>query len=154
MATFHEVTGYGAPENRIAAGLKITVKPQDFEGRQMHGMIWVTALPVNDPGSPEVRFENIAVTGDTDKVGGDLLLQFADSPGVAQLLEDALTQNFTKDIADLEGKIRKAVNHRQEGDFLIQTSADAFEIGVIKAYGDGLYLPVRAKGNAKISYRP
>lgn len=154
MASFDKVDAYGTNGNRIAVGLWLTVKPQDVSIDETRGMIWVTALPVNDPGSPEVRFQDLAVTGDTDRVGGDLLLQFGNSPGVSELLASSLTQNFTKDIEELQGKIRVAVDRKQEGDFAIRTSVDRFETGQIKAYGNGLYLPVRAFGKAEISYRP
>lgn len=153
-AKFEKVDAYGTNGNRIAVGIWLAVKPVDVNVDETRGMIWVTALPVNDAGSPEVRFQNLAVTGDTDRVGGDLLLQFGNSPGVSELLASSLTQNFTKDINDLQGKIRVAVNKKQEGDFFIRTSVDRFETGQIKAYGNGLYLPVRAFGKAEISYNP
>ena len=46
------------------------------------------------------------------------------------------------------------VDQRREGDFVIRTRIDSFEIGEIKAYGNGLYLPVRMVGAASIDYRP
>lgn len=153
-ANFKKVTIYGTPGNRIAVGLDVVVQPENKQFEPMEGMLWLTAFPINDAGSAEVRFKDVTVAGDTSKVGGDLLLQFGNSPVVAEMLASSLTQNFTKDVNDLKGKIHKAVDRRQEGDFLIQTSTDEFDIGVIQAFGDGLYLPVRVKGQAEISYRP
>src|SRR3546814_17934430 len=86
--------------------------------------------------------------------GGDLLLRLGQSPGFTQLIAAALTQNFTRDVAELEAKIRRAVDERREGDFLIRTRIENFETGEIRAYGNGLYLPVRMTGSASIAWRP
>ena len=109
---------------------------------------------MNDPGSAEVRFVDLTILGDTDGIGGDLLLKLGQSPGFSTLIASALTQNFTRDVEELEGKIRRAVDQRREGDFEIRTTVTGFETGEIKAYGAGLYLPVRMSGSASIAYRP
>src|SRR3546814_17480201 len=85
--------------------------------------------------------------------GGDLLLRLGQSPGFTQLIAAALTQNFTRDVAELEAKIRRAVAERREGDFLLRTRIENFETGAIRAYGNGLYLPVRMTGYASIARR-
>ena len=51
-------------------------------------------------------------------------------------------------------RTKNAENFRREGDFVIRTRIDSFETGEIKAYGNGLYLPVRMVGAASIDYRP
>src|SRR3546814_7787188 len=65
--------------------------------------------------------------------GGDLLLRLGQSPGFTQLIAAALTQNFTRDVAELEAKIRRAVDERREGDFLIRTRIENFETGEIRS---------------------
>ena len=117
-------------------------------------MVKATAVPVNEPGSAEVRFTDIRIAGDTDGIGGDLLIKLGQSPGFTTLIAEALTQNFTRDVEGLEGKIRRAVDRRREGAFLIRTRIEGFETGEIKAYGNGLYLPVRMTGSATVDYRP
>ena len=154
QATFDAVKIYGTNNNRIAVGLTLSVQPDDKSIAPMKGMLWVTALPANDKNSAVVHFTNMDVTGDTDKVGGDLLLEFGRSRGVSDALAESLTQNFTKDLDKLKVKIKRAVSHRQEGDLLIETSVDGFETGVIRAYGNGLHLPVHVLGKAQITYRP
>ena len=111
-------------------------------------------MPANEPGSAQVHFTDLVVNGDTNGVGGDLLVLIGRSPGFAPLIAEALTQNFTNDLEKLEGKIQRAVGQRREGAFVIRTRIDGFETGKIKAYGNGLYLPVRMTGGASVDYRP
>jgi hypothetical protein len=151
---FGKSTIYGAPDGRIALGVDVAMRLADRSGEPTHGRIWMTAVPVNKPGSAEVHFTNLSINGDTDGVGGDLLITLGQSPGFAPLIADALTQNFARDLGELQGKIKRAVDQRREGAFVIRTQVDQFEIGTIKAYGNGLYLPVRLVGGAQVDYRP
>lgn len=151
-AQFEKLISYGAPDGKIAVGITLKATPQG--GQTTSGKIWVTATPVNDLGSPTVRFTNLGVTGSTNGVGGDLLIKLGNSPGFATLIADALTQNFTKDITELQAKIRNAVDLRREGDFVVRAGVENFEIGQIHAYANGVYLPVRMVGHATVDYRP
>lgn len=154
MVKFGKSTIYGAPDGRIAVGVDVEAKLETRSGAPTRGRIWMTAVPVNKPGSAEVHFTNLSINGDTDGVGGDLLILLGRSEGFAPLIADALTQNFANDLAKLQGKIKRAVDQRREGAFVIRTRVDGFEIGEIKAYGNGLYLPVRMVGGASVDYRP
>jgi hypothetical protein len=153
-AQFERVTIYGTTGNRIAVGIDLRARTERLNNRETVGTVWITAMPLNEEGSAEVSFSDLQVTGDTDRVTGDLLLQFANSPELSALISGELTQNFTRDLTDLEGKIRRAVDQRREGAFVIRTSINSFAIGRIAAYGNGLYLPVRVTGRADIRYRP
>ena len=151
---FGKSTIYGAPDGRIALGVDVAMRLADRSGEPTRGRIWMTAVPVNKPGSAEVHFADLVINGDTNGVGGDLLITLGQSPGFAPLIADALTQNFARDLGELQGKIKHAVDQRREGAFVIRTRVDGFEIGQIKAYGNGLYLPVRMFGGASVDYRP
>jgi hypothetical protein len=151
---FGKSTIYGAPDGRIALGVDVAMRLADRSGEPTQGRIWMTAVPNNKPGSAEVHFTNLSINGDTDGVGGDLLILLGRSEGFAPLIASALTQNFARDLDELQGKIKRAVDRRREGAFVIRTRVDGFEIGQIKAYGNGLYLPVRMVGGASVDYRP
>ena len=152
--TFGKSTIYGAPEGRIAVGVDVEARLQSRTGKPTRGRLWMTAIPRNVAGSAEVRFTDIIITGDTDNVAGDLLVLLGQNPGFAPLIAEALTQNFTRDLTELQGKIRRAVDQRREGAFVIRTDITGFAIGEIKAYGNGLYLPVQMTGGSQIDYRP
>lgn len=151
---FDGVTCYGATGGRVAVGVNVRARPQSSGVEETHGRIWLAARPVNAPNSARVGFADPIITGDTDGIGGDMLLAVGQSPGFADLIAGALTQNFAKDIDELKGKIGRAIAMKREGDFVIRATADRFETGQIHAYGQGLHLPVRATGKAQISYKP
>ena len=152
--TFDKVTSYGTTGNRVAVGIDLTARARARSGEPTRGRIWLTARPLTEAGSAVVRFGDVKVTGDTDAVTGDLLLSIARRDSFAPLIADALTQNLTKDLTELEGKIRRATAERQEGAFYIRTRIDRMETGQITAYGDGLYMPVHMTGAADVVYRP
>jgi hypothetical protein len=153
-ARFGKVAVYGAPDHKIAVGVDMDVLPVGAKRAPTRGRVWLTARPVNKPGSAEVRFTDLHVKGDTNGIKGDIFVLLAQQPDFAPMITDALTQNFTRDLTELEAKIRGAIDQRREGAFVIRTRIDSFETGEIKAYGNGLYLPVRMVGAASIDYRP
>lgn len=155
LARFEKVEAYGTTGGRIAVGLTLTARPADGgKADTVHGRIWLTAIPRNAPNSPQVDFDGLTVTGNTDALSGDLLLALGRSPAVSALIAQSLTRNFSKDIADLLGKIRRAIDEKRAGDFLITSDLGEIEIGQIKAFGQGLHLPVRATGRARVAYKP
>ncbi|MBU7588954.1 MAG: DUF4403 family protein [Sphingopyxis terrae] len=153
-ARFGKLAVYGAPDHKIAVGVDMDVLPVGAKRAPTRGRVWLTARPVNKPGSAEVRFTDLHINGDTNGIKGDIFVLLAQQPDFAPMITDALTQNFTRDLTELEAKIRRAIDQRREGDFVIRTRIDSFETGEIKAYGNGLYLPVRMVGAASIDYRP
>ncbi|WP_227339924.1 DUF4403 family protein [Sphingopyxis sp. P8] len=151
---FGKSTIYGAPGGRIAVGVDVDARLQIRSGDPTRGRIWMTAVPVTEAGSAKVQFTDLVVNGDSDGIGGDLLILLGRNEEFAPLIAEALSQNFTRDVAELETKIRRAVDERQKGAFVIRTRIDGFETGTIRAYGNGLYMPVRMTGGATVDYRP
>ena len=101
-----------------------------------------------------MSFDNLTVTGDTNGVAGDMLLKLGNSAGVSAMIAGALGQNFTGDLDDLLAKVRRAIDDKRVGDFVIHASLGQIETGRIQAHGQGLYLPVRVSGDARITYQP
>lgn len=153
-ARFDRITVYGSPGGRIAVGAHVEAMPEGSPSARTTGTIWLTAVPDNPVNSQSVSFRNLAVTGQTDGYGGDLLLRLANAPGLSEAIADSLTQHFQKDFAELLGKVRRAIVEKRTGDFVISATVDRVENGRITAAGEGLYLPVRASGAARIEYRP
>ncbi|HEX7820197.1 MAG TPA: DUF4403 family protein, partial [Sphingobium sp.] len=153
-ARFEKATIYGTGGGRIAVGLTVAAQPASRAISATRGIIWIMAKPVNQPGSTRIQFTQLSVTGNTNGIGGDLLLKLGNSPGVSDMIGAALVQNFAHDLDDLLGKVRRAIERKQEGDFTIDARIASVETGIITAYGQGLYLPVRATGDAHILYRP
>ncbi|MCE6983744.1 hypothetical protein EI534_41625, partial [Pseudomonas frederiksbergensis] len=84
--------------------------------------------------------------------GGDILIALAGSPAFSNVIAGALSQNFTHDLEELKGKIRRAIGERKTPHTRISARLDDAEIGEISAAGQGLYLPGRATGRASIRY--
>lgn len=153
-ATFDKVVVYSTTGGRIAVGVTLAAKSDRLGGEPTRGLIWLTARPVNAPGSAEVRFADLSVTGDTDGIGGDLLLQLGSSAAFSNEIASSLTQNFTRDLNELLGKVRRAIDEKRTGDFVVRATIGKVETGQITAHGQGLYLPVRVDGSASVTYRP
>lgn len=150
MAKFGKVTVYGAKGGKVAAGVTFTATAQNSEYGSATGKVWLTGVPVNQPGSRKVTFSDVSVRGDTDRKGADLLLQLASSPGFSHTVGTALAQNFEKDYDELMGKITRAIADKREGDLVIRARIDEVTTGKLKAAGEGLYLPVWGRGTASI----
>ena len=65
------------------------------------------------------------------------------------------------DVTEMDGRsdlayrlIRRAIAEKRVGDFVIHADLKDVETGRIEAHGQGLYLPVRVGGYARITYRP
>lgn len=154
LADFHKATLYGTTGGRIAVGVTFTAQDTAKRVEPARGTVWMTATPVNADNSRKVDFADFHVSGTTDAVGGDLLLRLANAPGLSSTLAAALGQNFEKDYQELLGKIAVAIDDKREGDFLIRAQVREAHTGRIRASGQGLYIPVSAKGTASIALNP
>lgn len=152
-ARFEKVVAYGTDGGRIAVGLTLAARPEAV-AETTRGVVWITAVPVNAPGSQTVSFQDLRVAGDTDGVSGDLLVRLANGTGVTDVVAGALTQNFTNDFQKLLGKVRRAILAKRAGDFVIRADVGEVRTGVLKVGGQGLYLPVWASGTARVEYSP
>jgi hypothetical protein len=132
-------------------GMTISARPQKG-GAETHGLVWLTAVPVNEQGSQKVAFKDLSVSGQTDGIGGDLLVKLVQSPAISETLAASLTQNFAHDFDKLLGKVRRAIVSKRAGDFVIRAEITDVRNGELKAAGQGVYLPVWASGTARVEY--
>jgi hypothetical protein len=152
-ARFEKITAYGTTGGRIAMGITLAANPSG-NATVTRGIVWVSARPVNQPGSQQVSFTDLEVRGNTDGVGGDILLQIANSAALRDSIAESLTQNFTRDFQKLLGKVQRAIVEKRQGDFLIRAEIGRVTTGALRASGQGLYLPVWAEGSARVTYVP
>jgi len=153
-AQFANIEVYGASRGRIAVGADIVAQPQDSALPALRGRIWFAGVPHNTPGSQIVHFSDLSVSGGTDDTRGDLLVAIANSPGFSDAVADALTENFTRDYARLEDKIRRAIADRPQGDLTVTAQLDDARNETIEAYANGLYMPVWLTGRASVTVDP
>lgn len=151
MAQFEKATVYGTTGGRVAIGLTFAATAADQPGDRSHGTIWLTGLPLNPANTQQVNFTDVKVTGMTDDVGANLLLQLANTPGVSETIAQALAQNFSKDYNELMVKISRAIDEKRAGNLLIRANIDNVRTGSLAAAGRGLYLEVWGTGRASIS---
>jgi hypothetical protein len=153
-ASFAHIEVYGSTQGRIAVGADITAQLAGGTLAPTHGRIWFAAVPHNDPGSQVIRFSNLAVSGNVDRTGGNLVLTIANSAAFSQAIGDALQQNLSGDFGKLLVKVRNAIAHRQQGDFQIDAQLDNAVNGEMQPFANGLYMPVWLNGQARVRYEP
>lgn len=152
-ATFGAVTVYATMGGRMAVGVKASVRPHDG-GPTTRGEVWLSALPYNEPNSQLVQARDVKLATKTDSVTVDLLVQLLTTVQVQQAIAQALRHDFAPDYRKVLAKAQAAIGARHEGDFLLSTHVRAVSTGQLQVTGAGLFLPVRAEGDARIAYRP
>lgn len=141
-AQFEKIEAYGTSGNRIAVGVTFAATSDLALIDKARGTIWLVARPVNQPDSREISFDDVAITGDTSTVSGDLLLALANTPDFRTAISTALRQNFENDFNKLRAKIDQAVAQRVDGPVAYRVAIDQMTTGQIEAHGQGLFLPV------------
>jgi hypothetical protein len=153
MTRFDKITAYATTGGRIAMGITLSAKPTGSPD-ETSGLVWISAKPVNQPGSQQIRFTDLEVRGKTNGFGGNMLVRLANSPALAGSVADALTQNLSRDFHKLLGKVQRAIVEKRQGDFVIRAEIGKVTTGTLRAAGQGLYLPVWAEGTARVAYVP
>jgi hypothetical protein len=105
------------------------------------------------PGSERVVMRDLQLVADhADGVQLPLLLAVAVADPVRLALEQALAQDFTLDYNKLMAKIDKKLTAVKIGDFQLGGELHDVRHGKVLALGQGLYMPVEARGSARIDY--
>jgi hypothetical protein len=145
---FGDVTLYPTDKGRIAVGLQIDAQTPD-RLVDAKGTLWMTARPQNEPNSKRVQFTDLQIASQTDSRGFDLLVAIANAPQVREIIATELTQDFTKDYDKLMAKIAPKIAALKLGkNFIIKAELDEVITGQVQALGQGLYMPVEARGQA------
>ncbi|WP_199556033.1 DUF4403 family protein [Sandaracinobacteroides hominis] len=153
IVRFGKPTIYATEGGRLALGLAIEAsKPDGNYGTK--GTVWLTGTPYNEPNSPVVKVRDLVIDASTDNAAADLLVPLANSPDVRLAIEEALAQNFAKDIAKLQVKINKALTEKRVGDFVLNAKLGEMHYGVVQALGQGAYLPVEVSGTGSLELAP
>jgi hypothetical protein len=150
---FGEVTMYATTGSRLAIGLKMRVATPG-KWIDARGTVWATGQPYNEPGSKVVRVRDLRIEGEANSPSFRLLLAVARSPAVTNTLSEALSQNFTNDFDKLMVKAGAAIAEKRLGDFVLAARIDDAKNGVVYPAGQGLYMPVDARGTAALRYAP
>jgi len=153
-ATFGKVTVYATEGGRLAVGVETEARAKGATGTTTKGVIWLTALPYNQPGSQIVRARDIGIAGKTDSNVANILVALFNDTDVIEAIRTGLTHDFAPDYNEVMRKAKDAIDERRQGDFIIRTDIDRVENGAIRVTGQGLLMPVRATGTASIAYRP
>lgn len=148
------VTIYGTTDNRIAVGVEFKAWPPDQPDDFAIGTVWMSALPQNEPNSRVVEFADPTYQAETSRFTTNVLLEIAKTQDFSETISGALTQNFEGDYQKLLEKVEQALARQQLGSFTVQTKFDTISTGTVMAYGEGLFLPVSAQGDAQIQYAP
>ena len=153
-AEFGKVTIYATTADHLAIGVETKVKAHNHSWVATKGTIWLTALPYNAAGSQLVRARDVRLASDTDSHVANLLVALFNDTGVRESVRTSLSHDFSKDYQKVLGSARKAIGARREGDFLLSANVTTVQNGATKVTGKGLFLPVRATGEASIVYSP
>ena len=151
---FGAVTIYATTAGHLAVGVQAKAKAKNHSLLSTKGEVWLTAVPFNAPNSQLVQARDIAIASNTDSHITNLLVSVFNDTSVRDSIRDGLSHDFAPDYAKVLGSARRAIGEKREGDFLLSADVTSVENGRLAVTGQGLFMPVRASGNATIAYRP
>ena len=151
---FGNVTIYATSGGRLAIGVQAKAKARNTSLLATKGEVWLTAVPYNVPNSQLIRARDVTITTDTDSETVNLLVSLFKDTSVRDTIAEGLAHDFAPDYQKVLRSARKAIGARREGDILLSADVTRVENGTLAVTGKGLFLPVRAAGQATITYAP
>jgi len=151
---FDKVTVYATTGGHLAVGIVARAKAKNSSLLATKGEVWLTAIPYNVPGSQLVRVRELAIATDTDSTITNLLIALFKDGSIRDSIAQGLSHDFAPDYTRVLDAARKAIGNRRQGDFLLSADVTKVENGTLAVTGKGLFMPVRAAGQATIRYRP
>jgi hypothetical protein len=106
------------------------------------------------PNSQLVRVRDLDLATNTDSQITNLLVALFKDVSIRESIAQGLAHDFAPDYDKVLRSARKAIGQRREGDFLLSADVTKVENGTLAVTGKGLFMPVRAEGQATITYRP
>lgn len=153
-AAFLRATIYPTEGGRLALGVETEAPLPASRGAPVGGSVWLAAVPVNAPGATRVEWRDLEMTARTDRRGLNLLIELFDSPAVREEIRAALALNLEGDYQQLLAKARAAIADKPVGDVVLAATIDEVTHGQLMVAGQGLYLPVTARGHAVLRVPP
>ncbi|RDE06555.1 DUF4403 family protein [Sphingomonas aracearum] len=153
-AEFGKVTVYATAGGRLAVGVKARVRAKGSSWATTKGEVWLSAVPFNAPGSQLVEARDIRFATQTDSTVVNLLSALFANDAVRANIAGALRHDFAPDYQKVVAAARRAIGQRREGDFLLSADITSVTNGRVQVTGQGLFLPVRAEGEARIRFHP
>ena len=151
---FGKVTIYATAGGHLAVGIDASAKAKSNSMLSTKGRVWLTAIPYNVPNSQLVRVRDVDLATDTDSQITNLLVALFKDVSIRESIAQGLAHDFAPDYEKVLRSARKAIGQRREGDFLLSADVTKVENGTLAVTGKGLFMPVRAEGQATILYRP
>lgn len=151
---FGKVTVYATTGGHLAVGVVAKARARQNALLATKGEVWLTAIPYNLPGSQLVRVRDVTIATDTDSQITNLLIALFKDGSIRASIAQGLSHDFAPDYAKVLTAARRAIGSRREGDFVLSADVTRVENGTLAVTGKGLFLPVRAVGQASIAYRP
>lgn len=151
---FGKVTIYATEGGRLAVGIMASADVLRSPLGATHGEIWLSGIPHNDSDSRIVRIRDLKIDGRTEREAVNLLFSLFADEGVLEEIRRALTQDFTRDYEKVLQAAERAIAYRREGDFTLSAKIGSVSHGTIVPTGQGLFLPVSIRGDARIAYEP
>lgn len=148
-ARFDKVEAYGTNGNKVALGVTFAAESDLAKWAKAQGTLYVTARPANAPNSRLITFSELEISGETDVMAEELLFALVNSPEFGATIADALKQNFDNDFNKLKAKIDRAIAQRKDGPLSYSVKIARIETGQIRAFGQGLLLPVEIDAQIK-----
>lgn len=151
---FGDVTVYATTGGHLAVGVVAKAKARTSSLLSTKGQVWLTAVPYNVPGSQLVRVRDVGIATDTDSEVTNLLIALFKDGSIRASIAQGLSHDFAPDYEKVLRAARKAIGQRPEGDFVLSADVTKVENGTLAVTGKGLFMPVRAMGQATIRYVP
>jgi hypothetical protein len=151
---FGKVTIYATEGGKLAVGIKASADVIRSPLGRTKGVIWLSAVPYNQPNSQIIKVRNLQIAARTDSQAVNLLMSLFSDAEVLAEINAALTEDFNKDYEKVLFAAKKAIAQRREGDFTLSAEVGKVSHGSVIVTGSGLFLPVDVTGRANIRYTP